>query len=70
MRQRSRWAHGMFEGLQTHPPQTQPQMLAKFVSGIDYLVPLLDIGVVFFWVPGVILFLRGNPLLFGWWSCW
>ena len=43
-------------------------MLAKLVAGIDYLVPCLDIGVVFFWVPGVILFLFGYPLIFGWWS--
>ena len=56
MRQRSRWARGMIEGLKTHPPRRQPRVLAKFVAGIDYLVPLLDIGYVFFWVPGVILF--------------
>ena len=43
-------------------------MLAKFVAGIDYLVPLLDIGYVFFWIPGFILFLFGYPLLFSWWS--
>ena len=43
-------------------------MLAKLVAGIDYLVPLLDIGVIFFWVPGVILFIFGYPLIFGWWS--
>ncbi len=66
--QRSRWARGMLEGLQTHPPPKQPRVLAKLVAGIDYLVPLLDIGVIFFWVPGVILFLFGYPLLFGWWS--
>jgi hypothetical protein len=42
--------------------------LAKLVAGIDYLVPLLDIGIIFFWVPGVILFLFGYPLIFGWWS--
>lgn len=66
--QRSRWARGMLEGIRTHPPQTQPRVLAKLVAGIDYLVPLLDIGVVFFWVPGVILFVLGYPLLFGWWS--
>ena len=34
------------------PPHNQPRFLAKFVAGIDYLVPLLDIGFVFFWVPG------------------
>ncbi len=58
----------MFEALHTRPPRTQPRVLAKFVTGIDYLVPFLDIGVIFFWVPGVILFLFGYPLIFGWWS--
>jgi biofilm PGA synthesis N-glycosyltransferase PgaC len=33
--QRSRWARGMFEGLRTHPPLTQPRVLAKFGAGID-----------------------------------
>jgi biofilm PGA synthesis N-glycosyltransferase PgaC len=66
--QRSRWARGMLEGLRTHPPPRQPRVLAKFVAGIDYLVPFLDIGLIFFWVPGVILFLFGYPLIFGWWS--
>ena len=33
------------------PAQRQPRVLAKFVAGIDYLVPLLDIGYVFFWIP-------------------
>jgi biofilm PGA synthesis N-glycosyltransferase PgaC len=66
--QRSRWARGMFEGLRTHPPRKQPRALAKLVAGIDYLVPCLDIGIIFFWVPGVILFLFGYPLIFGWWS--
>ena len=66
--QRSRWARGMLEGLRVHPPPRQPRLLAKFVAGIDYLVPFLDVGVIFFWVPGVILFLFGYPLIFGWWS--
>jgi len=66
--QRSRWARGMLEGLRIHPPPKQPRVLAKLVAGIDYLVPALDIGVIFFWVPGVILFLFGYPLIFGWWS--
>jgi biofilm PGA synthesis N-glycosyltransferase PgaC len=68
MRQRSRWARGMFEGLRRNPPARQPRVLAKFVAGIDYLVPLLDIGYVFFWIPGVILFIAGYPLIFSWWS--
>jgi poly-beta-1,6-N-acetyl-D-glucosamine synthase len=68
MNQRSRWARGMIEGIRINPPHRQPRVLAKFVAGIDYLVPLLDIGFVFFWIPGVILFIFGYPLLFSWWS--
>jgi poly-beta-1,6-N-acetyl-D-glucosamine synthase len=68
MTQRSRWARGMVEGIKTNPPQRQPRVLAKLVAGIDYLVPLLDIGYVFFWVPGAILFLFGYILLVSWWS--
>jgi poly-beta-1,6-N-acetyl-D-glucosamine synthase len=68
MRQRSRWARGMFEGIRVNPPQHQPRVLAKLVAGIDYLVPFLDIGYVFFWIPGVILCIFGYPLLFSWWS--
>ena len=68
LRQRSRWAQGMFEGLQKHPPTAQPSVLARFVAGLDYLVPFLDFGYVFFWIPGVILFIAGYPLIFSWWS--
>jgi biofilm PGA synthesis N-glycosyltransferase PgaC len=68
LRQRSRWARGMFEGLRSHPPLRQPRILAKLVASIDYLVPVLDIGIVFFWVPGVVLFALGYPLIFSWWS--
>jgi poly-beta-1,6-N-acetyl-D-glucosamine synthase len=68
IRQRARWARGMLEGIRSRPPRRQPRALAKFVASIDYLVPLLDIGLVFFWVPGVILFLFGYPLIFSWLS--
>jgi biofilm PGA synthesis N-glycosyltransferase PgaC len=68
MRQRARWARGMFEGIRINPPHRQPRVLAKCVAGIDYLVPFLDIGYVFFWIPGVVLFVFGYPLIFSWWS--
>jgi hypothetical protein len=68
MSQRSRWARGMCEGLRSHPPRTQPRVLAKCVAGIDYLVPFLDIGIVFVWLPGLILLLFGYPVIVGWWS--
>jgi biofilm PGA synthesis N-glycosyltransferase PgaC len=66
VRQRSRWARGMFEVLRRNPPQRQPRVLAKFVASIDYLEPLLDFGFVFFWIPGLILFLFGYPIIFSW----
>ena len=68
MKQRSRWARGMLEGIRANPPHKQPRVLTKFVAGIDYLVPLLDIGYVFFWIPGAILFVFGYPLIVSWWS--
>lgn len=68
MHQRSRWARGMFEGIRTKPPIRQPRVLAKLVAGFDYLVPFLDIGYIFFWIPGVVLFIFGYPLIFSWWS--
>ena len=68
MRQRSRWARGMFEGIRANPPQRQPRVIAKVVTGIDYLVPCLDVAYVFFWIPGLILSLLGYPLIVSWWS--
>jgi biofilm PGA synthesis N-glycosyltransferase PgaC len=68
MSQRSRWARGMFEVLRTHPPRKQPRILARTVASVDYLIPFLDFGIIFFWVPGVILFVFGNPLIVGSWS--
>ena len=59
---------GDAEGLQRNPPAKQPRVLARFVCGLDYLVPFLDVGYVFFWIPGVVLFIAGYPLLFSWWS--
>ncbi len=66
--QRSRWARGMFEGIRVTRRTRSRASSPKAVASIDYLVPLLDIGFLFFWVPGVILFLFGYPLIFGWWS--
>ena len=58
----------MFEGIRANPPQRQPRVIAKLVAGIDYLVPFLDIGYVFFWIPGLILTVFGYPLIVSWWS--
>jgi biofilm PGA synthesis N-glycosyltransferase PgaC len=68
VRQRARWARGMFEGLRGNPPFKQPRPLAKLTASVDYLVPFIDLGIVLFWVPGFVLFLFGYPLIVGWWS--
>jgi len=68
MRQRARWARGMFEGLHAVPPWRQVRPLAGLVSGIDYLIPLLDVGYALIWLPGLVLFLFGVPAIVSAWA--
>jgi poly-beta-1,6-N-acetyl-D-glucosamine synthase len=49
-------------------PYRRPRVLARFVAGIDYIVPFVDVGYVFVWVPGMILSILGHPLIVSWWS--
>jgi poly-beta-1,6-N-acetyl-D-glucosamine synthase len=67
-RQRSRWARGMLEGLRDVPPWRQPRRLSRLVAGIDLLIPLLDIGYTLVWLPGLILFCCGIPLIVSVWT--
>jgi len=68
MRQRARWARGMVEALRSVPPWRQRRVLARFVAGIDLLIPLLDIGYVLIWLPGLLLAAFGLPLIVGTWT--
>jgi biofilm PGA synthesis N-glycosyltransferase PgaC len=68
MRQRARWARGMFEGLRAVPPWRQSRVLTKFIAGIDLFIPLLDIGYVLIWLPGLALFFIGVPLIVSVWT--
>jgi poly-beta-1,6-N-acetyl-D-glucosamine synthase len=68
MVQRARWARGMLEGLATVPPWRQTRRLTGFIAGIDLLIPLLDIGYALIWLPGLVLFLLGYPLIVSVWS--
>ena len=68
MRQRARWARGMLEGLATVPPWRQPRRLTGFVAGIDLFIPLLDVGYALIWLPGLVLFLFGYPLIVSAWT--
>jgi poly-beta-1,6-N-acetyl-D-glucosamine synthase len=68
MRQRARWARGMVEAIRTVPPWRQRRVLSRFISGIDLLIPLLDIGYGLIWVPGLVLALVGIPIIVGAWT--
>jgi biofilm PGA synthesis N-glycosyltransferase PgaC len=68
MRQRARWARGMLEGLATVPPWRQPRRLTGFIAGIDLLIPLLDVGYVLVWLPGLVLFILGYPIIVSAWT--
>lgn len=68
LRQRARWARGMLEGLATVPPWRQPRRLTGFVAGIDLLIPFLDVGYALIWLPGLVLFLFGYPLIVSAWT--
>lgn len=59
-KQRSRWARGMIEGLREVKPWEQPSLMAKFSTGIDFLIPYVDFSYTFFWIPGLILALFFN----------
>src|SRR5580765_868771 len=68
MRQRARWARGMVEAIRTVPPWRQRRVLSRFISGIDLLIPLLDIGYGLIWVPGLVLAAFGFPIIVGTWT--
>ncbi|WP_199824774.1 glycosyltransferase family 2 protein [Cellulomonas timonensis] len=68
MRQRARWARGMFEGLAAVPPWRQRRPMTRFVAGIDLLIPGLDIGYALIWMPGIVLFLLGYPWVVSAWT--
>jgi biofilm PGA synthesis N-glycosyltransferase PgaC len=68
MRQRARWARGMLEGIATVPPWRQSRRLTGFVAGIDLLIPLLDVGYVLIWLPGLVLLVLGYPLIVSAWT--
>lgn len=68
MRQRARWARGMFEGLHEVPPWRQSRFLTKLIAGVDLLIPLLDVGYALIWLPGLVLFLFGYPIIVSVWT--
>jgi len=68
MRQRARWARGMFEGIRAVPPWRQSRMLTRLVAGIDLMIPLLDVGYALIFLPGLVLWAMGYPVIVGFWT--
>ena len=54
-RQRSRWARGMIEALKEIMPWNQPHAFAKYLTGIDLIMPFLDLAYTICWLPGLVL---------------
>jgi len=63
--QRARWARGMIEGLNEIQPWEQPQIYVKYLTGINFLMPYLDITYTFCWIPGLILAFFGYYYIVG-----
>lgn len=64
-RQRSRWARGMIEALKIIKPWHQPIKYIRYLTGINLIMPYLDIVYTFCWIPGLILALFGKYWIVG-----
>lgn len=65
IRQRSRWARGMIEGLAEIKPWQQPQIYTKYLTFVNLIMPFLDFTFTFFWLPGLVLALFGYYWIVG-----
>jgi biofilm PGA synthesis N-glycosyltransferase PgaC len=64
-RQRARWARGMIEGIRSVRPWRQPRWLSRFLTGVDVLIPLLDLAYAGVWLPGLVLACAGRFWIVG-----
>lgn len=65
LRQRSRWARGMIEALKLFKPWCQPIKYTRYLTGINLVMPYLDIVYTCCWMPGLILAFFGKYWLVG-----
>ncbi|WP_226035482.1 glycosyltransferase family 2 protein [Aquibacillus saliphilus] len=63
--QRARWARGMIEGLKEIKPWEHSQIYVKYLTGINLLMPYLDIVYTLCWIPGLILAFFGYYWIVG-----
>lgn len=64
-RQRSRWARGMIEALKIIMPWNQPIKYVRYLTGVNLIMPYLDIVYTFCWIPGLILAFFGKFWIVG-----
>jgi len=64
-RQRARWARGMIEGIRSVKPWDQPRWMLRFLTGIDLLIPALDVAYALVWLPGLVLAATGRYWIVG-----
>lgn len=65
LRQRSRWARGMIEALRLFKPWQQPIKYVRYLTGINLVMPYLDLVYTFCWMPGLILAFFGKFWIVG-----
>jgi poly-beta-1,6-N-acetyl-D-glucosamine synthase len=65
IKQRSRWARGMIEGLKEIKPWQQPMLYTKYLTGINFIMPYLDVSYTLFWIPGLLLAFFGYYWIVG-----
>lgn len=63
--QRARWARGMIEGLKEIKPWEHSIFYVKYLTGINLLMPYLDITYTLCWIPGLILAFFGYYWIVG-----
>jgi poly-beta-1,6-N-acetyl-D-glucosamine synthase len=64
-KQRSRWARGMIEALKQTKPWQQPETYLKYLTGINLIMPYLDIVYTICWLPGLIISFFGYYWIVG-----
>ena len=65
IRQRARWARGMFEALSHHPGILTRPRLITFLVGCNLLFPWIDLAYTFGFLPGLVLAVFGHYWLIG-----
>jgi biofilm PGA synthesis N-glycosyltransferase PgaC len=66
MRQRSRWAYGMIEGLKMFGPRlVWKRNMAAHAIAVNFMFPWIDLCYTFAFLPGLVLAAFGNFMLVG-----